>query len=217
MIYFYSGSPGSGKSLHVAEEIYYYLRSGRNVIANFDIDIESIKPFWGRKMGCFFEVPTAELDVNGLYGFDRNFHKPFVESQTLLVIDECSIIFDARTFMDRSRRPWIKFFQQHRKYCYDVILISQTDRAVDRQIRALFEYEYKHRKINNFKLFGKLLGKLCGGDLFCYVVTWYGVKQRIRSHFFRGRRKFFRLYNSHKKFEGAGDSSAVGVPGRAGP
>ena len=38
MIYFFSGKPGNGKSLHMAEIMYYALRSGKNVIANFQID-----------------------------------------------------------------------------------------------------------------------------------------------------------------------------------
>ena len=29
MIYFYSGTPGSGKSLHVAQDIYKYLQRGK--------------------------------------------------------------------------------------------------------------------------------------------------------------------------------------------
>ena len=39
MIYFYSGTPGSGKSLHVAKDIYtkLFINKG-NVIANFDIN-----------------------------------------------------------------------------------------------------------------------------------------------------------------------------------
>ncbi len=42
MIYLYTGTPGSGKSYHVAKEIYFYLYHGRNVIANFDINYYSI-------------------------------------------------------------------------------------------------------------------------------------------------------------------------------
>ena len=48
MIYFYSGTPGSGKSLHVAQDIYQYLQRGKNVIANFDINEKAVKGY-GRK------------------------------------------------------------------------------------------------------------------------------------------------------------------------
>lgn len=42
MIYLYSGTPGSGKSLHQAKDIYDWLRKGKVVIANFDIDVNKI-------------------------------------------------------------------------------------------------------------------------------------------------------------------------------
>ena len=45
MIYFYSGTPGSGKSLHVAQDIYQYLQRGKNVIANFDINEKAVKGY----------------------------------------------------------------------------------------------------------------------------------------------------------------------------
>ena len=35
MIYFYSGRPGSGKSLHCAKMIDQYQKRGKNVICNF--------------------------------------------------------------------------------------------------------------------------------------------------------------------------------------
>ena len=38
MIYFYTGTPGSGKSLHMASEIYEAMYKGKNVIANFEIN-----------------------------------------------------------------------------------------------------------------------------------------------------------------------------------
>ena len=42
MIYLYTGTPGSGKSYHVARDIYFFLHYGRNVIANFDINYDAI-------------------------------------------------------------------------------------------------------------------------------------------------------------------------------
>lgn len=209
MIYFYSGTPGSGKSLHIAEEIYHSLRTGKNVIANFSINETLTSKF--KHPGSFIETDNFNLSVSGLKGFCSNFHKrnkkgQINEHQTLLVIDECSIIYDARTYSEKGRKDWVQFYQQHRKYGYDVVLISQFDRAIDRQIRALFEYEYKHRKINNFKFFGKILGLFSGGSLFCYVTYWYGAKERIGCTFFRGRRKFYNFFDSYKLFDGSGQS-----------
>ena len=54
MIYLYTGTPGSGKSYHVAKEIYFYLYHGRNIIANFDINYDSIPSRKRRPKGYFF-------------------------------------------------------------------------------------------------------------------------------------------------------------------
>lgn len=42
MIDFYSGTPGSGKSLHTAERLYYWLRAGRPAICNFNINLQKV-------------------------------------------------------------------------------------------------------------------------------------------------------------------------------
>ena len=49
MIYLYTGTPGSGKSLHLAEAIYKSLRRGQPVIANFEINTQNIKKRKGKK------------------------------------------------------------------------------------------------------------------------------------------------------------------------
>lgn len=43
MIYLYSGTPGSGKSLHQASDIYYDLKYNRPVITNYPININIFK------------------------------------------------------------------------------------------------------------------------------------------------------------------------------
>ncbi len=43
MIYLFTGTPGSGKSLHTAQVIYYQLRSKKPCIANFDINLQNVR------------------------------------------------------------------------------------------------------------------------------------------------------------------------------
>lgn len=205
MIYFYSGTPGSGKSLHVAQDIYQYLQRGKNVIANFDINEKAVKGYGTKKCGQFFCCENSDLSVGYLLQFAKEHHRTnskgqMIEKQTLLVIDECQIIFNARSWNQADRTEWCTFFTQHRKYGYAVILVSQFDRLIDRQIRSLIEYEYKHRKVNNYKAFGALLGLFSGGALFVAVIYWYGVRERVGAEFFRGKRKYYNLYNSYKLF-----------------
>lgn len=221
MIYFMTGKPGNGKSLHMAEIIYHNLRFGRNVIANFEVNEPMV--YRGRRagrMGKFIYEPnafwlcsaykkgTGYSYLDGLYNFALQFHKrnpggQIREHQTLLVLDECQELFNTRTWNRKDRLEWASFFRQHRKYGYDVYLISQDDRVIDKQIRAILEYELEHRCVNNYKLFGRLLGLMCGGKLFVCIKKWYsqtGKAAHISSDFFAGRRKYYRMYDSYKTF-----------------
>lgn len=196
MIYLYSGSPGSGKSLHVARDIYYRLNRSRNpnnVIANFMINKKMVK----NKKANFIYKDNSDLTVKFLLEYALENHKIGKENQTMVVVDECQVIWNAREWQSSTNRmQWIKFFTQHRKLGYNFIVISQNDRMIDRQIRALFEYEIKHRKVNNFKI-----GKLFPFSTFAAVTYWYGVNEKIGVEFFFYRKKWGNFYNSYGTFE----------------
>lgn len=205
MIYFYSGTPGSGKSLHVAKDIYTKLRTKKqNVIANFPINFDVVekKLFSNKKSktGKFLYVDNSQLTVKYLVDYAKKNHVLGKEGQTLLIIDECQVIFNPREFSRADRLQWNNFFSQHRKLGYNCILISQNDRLVDRQIRALFEYDVRHRKVNNFKI-----GMFFPVPLFACVTYWYGVKEKLGVEFFFYRNKLGKLYDSYKMFDESDD------------
>lgn len=191
MIYLYSGTPGSGKSLHVAKDIFTKLNRKHGVIANFGINEKYIKK------GKFTFIANKNLNVKKLIEYSTKNHVPGKEGQTLLVIDECQRIFNSRDFARSDRMSWIDFFSQHRKLGYNVILIAQNDRMIDRQIRALIEYEVKHRKVNNFG-FMRFIPFF---SLFAAVSYWYGVKEKLDVEFFMYKKKYSKLYDSYFLFE----------------
>lgn len=226
MIYFYTGKPGNGKSLHMAQEIDTALRSGKNVIANFEINENSYAKFKHKdKLGKFVYEPnyfwlnnaykgerlTHYSYLDGLYNFALQFHKrnargQIKEHQTLLCIDECQELFNTRTWNRKDRLEWASFFRQHRKYGYDVILVSQDDKVVDKQIRSILEYEIEHRCVNNYKAMGRVLGTLSGGKLFVAITKWYSKKGKdghIKSKFFRGKKRYYEFYDSYAIFHSA--------------
>lgn len=213
MIYFYSGTPGSGKSLHVASDILFRLRNKKNVIANFDINIDVVRGK-RKKIGDFIYLDNSEITVNWLLNYALKNHKRGKEAQTLVVLDECQIFFNPREFTRKDRLEWITFLSQHRKYGYNFILISQNDRLVDKQIRAFFEYEVKHRKITNNGNIGFLLRIF--GQLFVAVEFWYGVKSRTNMTFFRYKRILGKMYDSYKmfnfSFEAGAEPTSGGCP-----
>lgn len=191
MIELYSGTPGSGKSFHACERLYYSLRYGRNVIANFPV-----RDF--RRKGIFQYMSNQDLTVPALLMFAKEHHKRNVESQTLIIIDEAGIKFNSRQWQDKSRLQWLDFFSQHRKFGFDIILIAQADIMLDKQIRAFIEINHNHRKMKNNGKIGFLLSPVF---TFCDVKFWYGINLRLGCDFFRYKRKIAGLYDSYMLFD----------------
>lgn len=199
MIKLYSGTPGSGKSLHMARVIYNRIKYNKDVIANFEINSDAIK---SKKKGKFVYIDNMQLSPIHLIKYAQEFwgDKKIIEGKLLLVIDECQILFNSRNWNQVNRNAWLSFFTQHRKFGYDIVLVTQFDRMIDRQIRSLIEYEDIHRKVNNYGLVGKILGFLCGGSLFVAVNMWYPMHERLSAEFFIAHKKYFSIYNTYKMF-----------------
>ena len=210
MISFYSGTPGSGKSLEVARDIIFKLTiKKQNVIANFEIDTDQVyyKKYSKKrkKTGEFFHVDNEELTVEYLYKYAKEHHKRGVEGQTLLVIDESQMKFSPTVIKIKMqedkffRVKWLEFMTHHRKLGFDIIMISQFDRLIDAQIRCIFEYNVIHRKVNNFK-FGWFFA-IFKISVFVSVNYWYGINTKIGSHFFTYSKKYSKIYDSYKVFD----------------
>lgn len=199
MISLYTGTPGSGKSLHSARVIYYKLRSNKPVICNFEIVEDNIK----NKKGEFLYIDNDNLNPNILkkYSFEYFKDKKVKEDSILLVLDESQLLFNSRDWNKLGRDGWLSFFSQHRHYGYEIILVCQFDRMIDRQIRSLVEYEYIHRKVSNFGLAGKIFSLLFGGKLFVCVKMWYPLKEKISSDFFKASPKYYNLYDTFVDFK----------------
>lgn len=200
MIFLYSGTPGSGKSLHQASDVYYWLKFGRPCIANYEINTEIIK---SKHLGDFVYLPNNKLTPKFLIKYSKQYFKNhrFREGAIRVYIDEAQLMFNAREWGKNGREEWISFFTQHRKYGYDVYLVAQFDRMLDRQLRCLIEYEYVHRKCSNFGIKGKIFSLVAGGNLFVCVKLWYPLRnEKIGSNFFKYNKKFSKLYDTYKEF-----------------
>lgn len=213
MIYLYSGTPGSGKSLHQARDIYYWLRLGKPVIANYKISTAKVRKKHPERLEFYYIDNVLTLHPQELKDFSREYFKThkFREGTIRLYIDESQLLFNSRDYNRGDRMAWIEFFTQHRKYGYDIYLVAQFDRMLDRQIRALIEYEVIHRKVNNFGIFGKLFSLLSPKGLFVAVKLWYPLKQKTDSEFFSYSNRYGRLYDTFKDFNdgGMGDKSPI--------
>ena len=202
MIELYSGTPGSGKSLHVAKIIRERLRLYNCVIiGNFYVNQNTIK----KRKGTYIYVDNSRLDPDRLIKFAvryaRHKGRRLKEDELYLFIDEAQLLFNSRDWQLIKTSGWVSFYSQHRKLGFYVGLIAQFDRMLDRQIRSLVENEIKHRKVSRAGLFGKLLGFLTGDNLFIYIKIWYPMKQKVYSEFFLGTKKVYDLYDSYGLFQ----------------
>ena len=202
-IYLYSGTVGSSKSLHAANEIRFALNrpSQRPVIGNFELSPTA--PV--RSRDNYTYLPNSELTAQSLidyaeeYWTSRDFFK---EDYITLIIDEAQLLFNSRCWTQKDRMEFLEFFSQSRKYGYKVIFIAQSAKMIDNQFRMLVEYEINHRRVSSMGVIGWLLSLLFGGNkLFCWVEYLFQTNERLGASWYLAKRKDFAMYDSFKKFE----------------
>lgn len=206
MISLYSGTPGSGKSLAATMRILKHLKRGYPVIANYSLKRDKIP-----NSELFTFVDNKSLSANYLVDFAREWFasRAFKEDSILLVIDECQLLFNSRDWAAEDRMDWLKFFSQHRKLGYNVVLVAQFDKMIDRQFRALLEYEYMYRKVSNFGFVGWIFSLFFAGRGHVCIQRYYPNGQKLGSSWFVARRSVFDVYDSFGMFEGsAGNANA---------
>lgn len=202
MIYLYSGTPGSGKSLHMAKDIRLILSQGGLIIANFKLQETFLNS--KKNKGKVVYLPDVDLtyptDVAALIEY---WVARYPGKRILLCLDECQNIFNARTWNIRGRSDWIQFFALHRhlsKEKCNVILATQDDTSLDKQIRKKIECDYRHLKMKNGGIAFWILSMFFGGNLFKYRVYWYGQRQFLYSELYVANKKLFGVYDTHASF-----------------
>lgn len=203
MIRLYSGTPGSGKSLHNARDVINRSRSGKPVIGNFPCDLKKYPK------ANYTYVPNHLLNPDFLMNYSREYFagKRIKEGALLVVIDECQLLFNSRDWQQKGRNEWLSFFTQHRKFGYDITLIAQFDRMIDRQIRGVIEYEYIHRKMSNYGIGGKIMSLIFGGNTFVVVQMWYPLKLKVGSELVHAKKRLYSIYDTFGTFDTAPGSS----------
>lgn len=201
MISLFSGTPGSGKSLHIAEMISNRMTFKKApIVSNFYANFKHFKKIRGE----YIYIDNSDLTPKKLIEFSNEYSEKIgrrvKEGEILLIIDECQILFNSRDWGQKDRMAWCSFFTQHRKLGYEIILVAQFDRMLDRQIRALIEYEYIHRKVSNFGIQGKFMSLFFCGKLFVSVKVWYPMKEKVGSSFFVYKKKYSNIYDTFTLF-----------------
>lgn len=189
----YSGFVGSGKSYAAVKngtQMADAALGKKHVVANFPVTKK--KTLFSR----FRKI--KEKDTRWIYKNNEELTVEFLikeslkngwnkkEGSCLVIFDEASIPFNSRNWNATDRMDWIKFLTQSRKFGYDFIFITQDGRMLDKQIRALCEYEVQYKKMNNMIYFSWLgIFKI---TLFAGISYWNGVKYskgQLRLYFYK--------------------------------
>lgn len=203
----YSGTPGSGKTLHAVADIREALQKPRGadrpVVANFCVNVA------GCKRNAFHRFENDDITPRMLCDFADGFWdsgvRDYSEDYLLLVLDECSLIFNSRLWMSKgtgrgdSRMDWLEFMSQHRKYGYRIILITQSAKMIDNQFRMLVDDEVNHRRVDTMGKFGAMAGILCRHRLFMLVHYLFQTHERLGMRFMWRRNSVSRMYDTNTR------------------
>lgn len=200
MIEIYTGYPGTGKSLHVAQRVRAVARRGYPVISNVRYALDK---------GRSIYVPNSRLSPRWLEDFGQDYWQgkgQVKEGSILLVIDEAQLILNARDWQDSARMSWLGFFSQHRKLGYSIVLVAQTRDMLDKQVRSLAEEYVAHVRIDRMRILGPIISALfLTHPVVLCVHRYAGVRQdsrdaRLRSEYVIGRRSLYRVYDSYQRW-----------------
>ena len=202
----YSGFVGSGKSyaaVKIGTEIADAKLGKRFVIANFPVTKK--KTLWSRFR------KKKELNSRWIYKTNEELTPEFLikisiekgwnkkESSALVIFDEASIPFNSRSWNAKDRMDWIKFLTQSRKFGYDFIYITKDAKMLDKQIRALCEYEVQHKKLNSMMYFSWL--SLFRITLFAGIEFWNGMNGKGSLRLYIYRKKVADRYDTLNLFD----------------
>lgn len=196
MIFVYTGTLGSGKSYHALCRGLEFVNSipHRIVVANFPINAKS-----KREKNRWFYLENIDVDKIIRISFENKIYGK--EGNGILIIDEAPLYFNSRSWdKDKDRKEWLKFFSLSRRFGYDIIMISQDMRMIDRQIRAMAEFEIRHIKFNAYGWLSWLPMTLFG-----YVWYWSGGKFKGALQVGVLNKKVAKKYNTMKQFNPSED------------
>ncbi|WJE02886.1 zonular occludens toxin domain-containing protein [Vibrio parahaemolyticus] len=187
------GVPGGGKSYYTCYKyVLPTLKEGRKIITNLPLNVPYLTEILGIdkslievRMGASgspYDAFTTAEDFKDSWRNEKN-------QAPLVIIDEAHFCLP-KNKKAKEVQGIREFFSTHRQEGYDVVLITQTKKAIPRDILDLCEYRYTLQKKQVFKIFGLFGNK--------YKVTIFDqndneVGSKIESY----KKDVFKCYNSH--------------------
>ena len=138
-LYLYYGKIGDGKSHEVVlSEILPAVRDGRKVYVYMDgLDPRRLGQFAGRSANVqLWDSVDQVRAACSLPVDDRDGIELTIERGALIVIDEAQLVWDAREWQKTGKNA-MAFFEYHRHFGLDVILITQAPGRLDKGLVRL--------------------------------------------------------------------------------
>lgn len=185
MIWLLTGIPGSGKSYFAVDMIHDLIQklkkkekiddeeAGKKIKVLHNVD--------GLKVGTVLDTFCAERGFNPITLFSNKYHKDNEEFRGwLFVIDECQTLFPKNM---RNEDVQL-FFQLHRHYGIDIVLLSQDYKLICPAISLLSEFQ--------FRAVSDTANPLPGFFMYKQMVGY----EQIGRKFKRKKQKVFNLYKT---------------------
>lgn len=157
-LYLYYGKVGDGKSYHVvATEILPAVRDGRKMYVYMDgLNPRRLSQFAGRNANVVLwdnveQVREAcQIEVD-----DRDGVGLKIDRGSLIVVDEAQMVWDSREWQKTGKQA-LAFFEYHRHFGLDVVLITQSPGRLDKGLVRLAN-ECLH--VKNLRFLSTFLGR----------------------------------------------------------
>jgi len=206
MIHGISGKPGGGKSYEavVSHIIPIITRDKRKVVTNLPLNIDRFCAVYGEFCRDLIEVVDGQFHN---YGGERPFSKAahFLQyenwqnekgQKVYFFIDECHLAMPT----SGTEKELTEFFSMHRHYGFDIMLITQSFRKVNRDIKDMIVNHYRAIKKSMMGQDNKYILKVHDGATSTKAST---VATHERSY----EKKYFAFYQSHTKSDSAVDEA----------
>lgn len=181
-----TGPLGSGKSFYGVRKAVDGVESGKVVVTNF-----RMTPDWtdkvanrhvvrwlipGRRRKLKDRWRRSTMVVSDIDTLCRIRLEGEGEGRGVAIIDEAHRFMNARTWKDEDRLQIIEWFTLSRKLGWDVYLICQDEKNIDRQVRDLFEYHIKLRNLKKMKFLGIPVSPI---NVFLAIWQWHAAAKAI--------------------------------------
>ena len=191
MINLIIGRPGGGKSYEaVTYHIIPAIKSGRKVVTNLPLNVDHFAKVFGDEVRQLIVIIDSKLDDFG--NVDRPFSKASDYQNdwkndkgqgVLVVVDEAHMVLPT----GRASVEVLEFLSLHRHYGIDIILITQSDRKIHKDVRDMVQLVYrcsKNTALGSDKSYTQKVQDGCRGEV-------VNTNQR------RYNKSYFPFYQSH--------------------